>query len=232
MLARLNLARSAFGNAEMNGDATEAQWLRVIEDFLPARYRCTAAKVIDSNGDTSDFIDIVIHDRHFCPLLFEMDGQKYIPAESVYAAFEVKQELTKGDIEYAAEKAASVRRLHRTNIAFDSAGTRTEPRELFTIATGILTTESGWTPPFGDAFNDAIVATAGDLTRIDLGCALKDGSFDIEWAGQSAAVAISEADGALMFFLLRLFARLQAMGTVRAINIAAYGTSLEADRGS
>jgi hypothetical protein len=161
-----------------------------------------------------------------------MDCQKYIPAESVYAAFEVKQELTKGDIEYAAEKAASVRRLHRTNIAFDNAGTRTEPRELFTIATGILTTESRWTPPFGDAFYDAIVATAGDLSRIDLGCALQDGTFDVEWSGDSAAIIISEADGALMAFLLRLFARLQTMGTVRAIDIAAYGTSLEAGRHS
>jgi hypothetical protein len=232
MLARLNLARSAFGNAEMKGDATEGQWLRVIEDFLPERYRCTAAKVIDCKGETSDFIDVVIHDRHFCPLLFEMEGQKYIPAESVYAAFEIKQELTKADIEYAAAKAESVRRLHRTSVAFDNAGMRTERRELFTIVTGILTTQSSWSPIFGEPFNDAIAATAGRLTQLDLGCALRDGSFDVGWTGASAAITLSGSDGALMFFLLRLFARLQALGTVRAIDIAAYGESLEASRRS
>jgi hypothetical protein len=228
MLAGLNLARSAFGNAEMKGDATEAQWLRVIQGFLPGRYQCTAAKVIDCNGDTSDFIDIVIHDRHYCPLLFEMDGQKYIPAESVYAAFEVKQELSKSEIEYAAAKAESVRRLHRTSIAFDDAGQRVEPRELFTIIAGILTTQSSWVPPFGQPFHDALVANAGDHARLDLGCALRDRAFDVDWTAGSPEVTISESDGALMFFLLRLFARLQALGTVRAIDLAAYGRALEA----
>ena len=227
MLARLNLARSAFSNAEMKGDATEGQWHRVIESFLPGRYQCTAAKVIDCHGATSDFIDIVIHDRHFCPLLFEMDGQRYIPAESVYGVFEVKQELTKSDIEYATAKAESVRRLHRTSIAFDNAGKTTEPRELFTIVAGILTTQSGWTPPFGAAFSEALAGTNKPHARIDLGCALRDGAFDIDWRDEEPAITLSEPEGTLMFFLLRLFARLQALGTVRAIDIAAYGTSLE-----
>ena len=229
MLANLDLGRTAFGNAEMKGDATESQWLRVIDDFLPGRYQCTAAKVIDCRGDTSDFIDVVIHDRHYCPLLFELGGQKYIPAESVYAAFEVTQELTKGDIEYAAEKGASVRRLRRTNIAFRHAGGIQEPRPLFPILTGILTTQSGWSPPFGDAFHDAIRNTAGEQTRLDMGCALRHGTFDIDWTGGvDAAITFSESEASLMFFLLRLFGRLQALGTVPAIDLAAYGQSLEA----
>jgi hypothetical protein len=229
MLAHLDLARSAFGNAEMKGDATESQWLRVIDDFLPGRYQCTAAKVIDCHGGTSDFIDVVIHDRHYCPLLFELGGQKYIPAESVYAVFEVKQELTKSDIEYAAKKGASVRRLNRTNSAFQHAGGIQQPRPLFPILTGILTTESSWTPPFGDAFREAIDGTAGFETQLNIGCAPRHGTFDIDWAGDDGPeITFSDPEGALMFFLLRLFGRLQALGTVPAIDLAAYGASLEA----
>lgn len=229
MLANLDLGRSAFGNAEMKGDATEAQWLKVIDDFLPARYQCTSAKVLDCHGDTSHFIDVVIHDRHYCPLLFELGGQKYIPAESVYAAFEVKQELTKADVEYAAAKGESVRRLHRTNIPFQHAGGIQEPRPLFPILTGILTTQSSWTPPFANSFHEAVSATASDNTHLDLGCALRHGSFDIAWQEERAPdITFSEPEGALMFFLLRLFGRLQALGTVPAVDLTSYGATLEA----
>jgi hypothetical protein len=229
LLASLDLGRTAFTNAEMKGDATEFQWSRVLDDFLPSRYQCTAAKVLDCSGNVSDFIDVVIHDRHYCPLLFEMGGQKYIPAESVYAAFEVKQELTKDNIEYAANKGASVRRLHRTNIAFQHAGGIQSPRPLFQIITGILATSSSWSPPFGSAFSSVLRETAGDQTQLDIGCALRDGAFAIEWAeGSVPDITFSEAGASLMFFLLRLFGALQALGTVPAIDLAAYGRSLEA----
>ena len=228
LLAGLDMARNVFANAEAKGDATESEWLTVIDRFLPNRYQCSAAFVLDSNGDLSEFIDVVIHDRHFCPLLFEQGGQKYIPAESVYAALETKQEIDKGNIEYASGKGASVRRLHRTNSVIQHAGGTYEPRPLFPIITGILATESGWSPPFGDAFKDALAATVGDSNRIDIGCALRHGAFDVDWtAGDSPKVTISEADASLMFFLMHLFGRLQALGTVPAIDLTAYGRSLQ-----
>jgi len=89
LLAGLEKSRAIFENAEAKGDASEFEWLTVVGNFLPQRYQATAAFVLDSEGNHSDFIDVVIHDRHYCPLLFEQGGQKYIPAESVYAAFEV-----------------------------------------------------------------------------------------------------------------------------------------------
>jgi hypothetical protein len=42
------------------------------------------AFVVDSRGHQSEQIDLVIHDRHFSPLLFEVGGACYIPAESFY----------------------------------------------------------------------------------------------------------------------------------------------------
>ena len=201
----------------------------MIDKFLPSRYQCSAAFVLDANGDVSDFIDVVIHDRHYCPLLFEQNGQKYVPAESVYAAFETKQELDKANIEYAAAKGASVRRLHRTNIPFQHAGGVQKPRPLFEIITGVLATQSDWKPAFSDSFVEAIKSTAGADTHLDIGCALRHGAFDIDWtAEEPPKMTISEAESSLMFFLMRLFGSLQALGTVPAIDLAAYGRSLEA----
>lgn len=45
----------------------------------------------------------------------------YIPAESVYAVFEVKQDV-EGHIEYAAKKVESVRKLKRTSISMVASG--------------------------------------------------------------------------------------------------------------
>lgn len=228
LLADLEESRELFDNAEAKGDATESDWLKVIEKFLPRRYQCTPGFVLDSNGDRSEFIDIVIHDVHYCPLLFEKGGQTYIPAESVYAALEIKQDLSKEHIEYAAGKGESVRRLHRTSNTIVNMGGAENPRELFTILTGIVCMESTWSPPFGDAFDTVIAATAGDETRLDIGCALRHGAFDIDWNSGSPSVTRSEPDLSLMFFLLRLFGRLQAVGTVPAIDLVAYGRTLEA----
>lgn len=44
--------------------------------------------------------------------IFKQDDFMYIPAESVYAVFEVKQDV-KGHIEYASQKVESVRKLKK-----------------------------------------------------------------------------------------------------------------------
>lgn len=37
----------------------------------------------------------MIYDRRYSPFLFNQSGAVFIPAESVYAVFEVKQELSR-----------------------------------------------------------------------------------------------------------------------------------------
>lgn len=229
LLAGLETSRAIFENAEAKGDATEFQWREVIEKFLPTRYQATAAFVLDADGEISDFIDVVIHDRHYCPLLFEEGEQKFIPAESVYAAFEIKQSLDRQQILYASEKGASVRRLRRTSGPFVNSGAPQKARDLFEILTGVLCLESDWNPPFGDPFKSALKDGATKHSGIDVGCALRHGAFEVIWRdGDEPEVDISTPEASLMFFLLRLFARLQAMGTVPAIDLAEYGRSLEA----
>src|SRR5581483_4348889 len=143
----------------------------------------TKAFVIDADGDaTPDQIDILIHDRLFCPLWFEdKAGTRYVPAESVFAVFEVKPEINKGYIEYAAEKLRSVRELRRTSAPIVDKGELKPPRGTpLDIIGGILATESGWTPMFGEPFRKTITTQAAQYeTRIDLGCAISTGAFEL-----------------------------------------------------
>jgi hypothetical protein len=228
LLAGLDGAREIFENNEAKGDAVEFEWSELVERFLPSRYQVTPAFVLDCNGECSDFIDVVIHDRHYCPLLFEQGGQKYIPAESVYGVLEVKQALDRGNLIYAAEKAASVRRLKRTSTRIVSLGAAENARPLFEIVSGVLATESSWSPAFGNPFETALRDAATDHTTLDIGCAVRHGGFAVNWKDGEPTLEVSEPESSLMFFLLRLFGALQALGTVPAIDLAEYGRSLEA----
>ena len=67
-------------------------------------------------------------------------------AESVYAVFEAKQELTADYIRYAGEKAASVRRLHRTSLSAETIDGPSRAKPLHHILAGILTLSAGWKP--------------------------------------------------------------------------------------
>ena len=74
------------------GDGTELSWKNMLTAFLPSRYSVAKGFVVDSQNRCSKQIDIIIYDRNFSPLLWELGGHQFIPAESVYAVFEVKQE--------------------------------------------------------------------------------------------------------------------------------------------
>ena len=225
MQAELREVRTVQDHPTARGDGTELHWLEMLQRRLPARYRAERAFVIDADGGRSQQIDIVIHDRQFCPVLLDTAGGIHIPAESVYAVLEVKQDLTKGQIEYAGEKIASVRRLRRTSAEFAHATgrSRTLPKP---ILGGIVTFESGWSPPLGDAF-ETVLRTSPTEARLDLGCALCDGGFEVVY-GESGEpeVTRSGAESSLIFFFLRLLHRLQQVATVPAIDYVEYSRLL------
>ena len=221
MLADLREVRTVHDHPTAKGDGTELHWLAMLQRRLPARYRAERAFVIDADGNRSQQIDIVIHDRQFCPMLLDTAGGIHIPAESVYAVLEVKQDLAKQHIEYAGEKMSSVRRLKRTSAEFFHASgrSRTTPKP---ILGGIVTFESGWSPPLGDAFESALRASLVD-SRVDLGCALCDGGFEVVYSDMGEPqLTRSRADCSLIFFFLRLLHRLQQIATVPAIDYVEY----------
>ena len=86
----------------------------MLQNYLPQRYQAATAHVVDSQGQFSDQIDVVIFDRQYSPFIFKFEGQVIVPAESVYAVFEAKQVINAEQVKYAQDKAESVRKLART----------------------------------------------------------------------------------------------------------------------
>jgi hypothetical protein len=197
----------------------------MLQDHLPWRYQAESAFVIDAAGTQSDQIDIVLYDRQYTPVLYNRAGQKIIPAEGVYAVFEVKPQHDASNVQYAAEKIASVRRLKRTSATIVHAGGEHKPRPLTPIVGGLLTTAPGWFPVFGDPFLARLQSLPADQ-RLDLGCVASAGGFEVIYDAGKVCVSFGPPDQALAFFFIRLLHRLQRLGTVPAIDYHAYLAAL------
>lgn len=219
---RLSTARKSFGHAPSKGDASERVWLDLLQTYLPERYRAATAHIVDSEGKFSDQIDVVIFDRQYSPFIFSFEGQKIIPAESVYAVLEAKQTLNAELVRYAREKCASVRKLHRTSLPIPYAGGTYEAKTPTPILGGVLAFESEWKPPLGDPLQKAL--SDGDtLSRLDIGCVAAHGMF---FRVNDTFVFAAEKKPATAF-LLELIARLQELATVPMIDVRAYARWLE-----
>ena len=227
LLAALEIVPDLTGHGTTIGDDSEANWARVLREFLPARYGVAKGRVIDSQGGISDQIDLLIYDAQYTPLLAKTaNGDLFVPAEAVYAVFEVKQKMSRQFLDYAGKKIASVRDLKRTTVHIAYAGGTYDPKPPIPILGGLLTTRSGWATLEGKAAVNAILDVRGPR-RIDIGCALRGVSFNRNEENEAAVPEYSDPDMTLMFFLIRLFGRLQKVGTVAAVDIDAYMQALD-----
>lgn len=218
MIAKANLS-CALNHPNDKGDNSEENWGKWFKSYLPNRYKAAKATIIDSKGNISDQMDLVLYDAQYSYLAFNQNGILYIPAESVYAVFEIKQDLNKAHMEYAGKKAESVRRLCRTSASIPHAGGVYPPKPLHRILAGILTTFSGWTEPFGDPFQKCLMEYT-ENQQIDCGCVLKSGAFYFEYSSNN--LRKSKQEESLVYFFLQLLVLLQNMGTVPAIDLAEY----------
>ena len=145
---------------------------------------------------------------------------------------EVKQDLNREHVLYSGKKAASVRRLHRTSAPIPHAGGAYDPRPLPRIVSGLVTYQSAWNPPFGDAFADAL-SELGLGEQLDIGCALLHGAFEATYhTGQPVDLTIAPGQRSLLQFLFRLLKQLQALATAPAIDYGAYLARFDRAEGS
>lgn len=144
---------------------------------MPKRYQVAKAHVVDSLGDFSEQIDVLVFDRQYSPFIFTFEGQTIVPAESVYAVFEAKQTINASLVSYAQKKVASVRKLHRTSLPIPFANGTYPAKPPIPILGGILSLESEWSPPMGEPFAKGLAAD-GDLGRLDIGCIGSHGHFE------------------------------------------------------
>ena len=219
--SELERARGVIDHPGLKGDASEERWRDMLTLHLPRRYRVCKGQVVDSRGGISEQIDVIIHDAHYCPLFLQEGGTCFVPAESVYAVFEAKQKLTAAYVQAAGAKAASVRQLFRTSAAILDCGEKKLPRPSTEILAGVLALAAGWKDGLGGGFKGAF-AELSDIARLDLGCVLGAGAFELVRSDGKEELVIAHPDAALVTFFLRLVHRLQAIGTIAAIEWPAY----------
>lgn len=206
------------------GDVTEDAWIDLFKRYLPARYRVAKAFAVDHLGNTTDQLDCLIYDAHFTPALFGKDKHLYVPAEAVYATFEVKQTINAEHLEYAASKVASLRALQRTSAPLESAQGTSAPKPLLPIIGGLLGMNASWSDGLGDTF----LKNFNELTaekRLDLILTAESGFCDrleIE-----RAPVIFNGSGSLIRGLFRLLKALRSKATVPAIEWEKYESVLE-----
>ncbi len=216
---RLSTVRASIQHPGFKGDASEGVWLDLLQKYLPRRYEAANAFVVDSRGNFSEQIDVVVFDRQYSPFIFTYEGATIIPSESVYAVFEAKQTVDASLIAYAQKKAASVRQLHRTSLPIPHAGGVYPAKPPIDIVGGILAFESEWKPAMGPALLEALISGTGDA-QLDLGCIASHGHF--QRSRQAAEYTFNTEAKAATAFLFALISRLQFIGTVPMIDVDAY----------
>nr|WP_298123959.1 DUF6602 domain-containing protein [uncultured Pseudoxanthomonas sp.] len=216
---RLTTVRRAFGHPGTKGDGSENVWIELLNTYLPKRYQTAKAHVVDSQGNFSNQIDVVVFDRQYSPFVFTFENQIIVPAESVYAVFEAKQTADAGIVSYAQQKVATVRRLHRTSLPIPYADGVYQAKPLTPILGGLLTLESQWKPPFGPACQDALTADT-QQGRLDIGCIASHGHFHFD--PTAGAYLFATENKPATAFLFKLISRLQHSGTVPMIDVEAY----------
>lgn len=217
LLAMLLGGRGVVDHPGEKGTATEENWRRLLRSYLPARYQVGSGFVVDVTGSVSDQVDVLLLDNQYSPVFFESGGIRYFPAESVYAAFEVKQDISRENLAYAGAKVASVRRLSRTSARIPHAGGDYSPKTPGRIIGGLLATGTKWKTPLGKPFERSLLGL-DEESALDLGCVIQHGAFSVNHEAEPPVVTRSQPNLSLTFFILSLLETLQALGTVAAID--------------
>ena len=256
MLAQLNTNREFIKHPTSKGDSLENVWIEWLQKYLPSRYNVDKAIIIDSEGNLSEQMDLVIYDQWFTPFVLTQNGIHYIPAEGVYAVFEVKPDLngsvdvggkSLSYIQYAGKKIASVRSLTRTSTNIIDRGDPCPARPLTKIIGGILTSECTIVK---EETISKHLSSLTDLHTIDMGCSINFGAFYVNFRGDEdkgitrfndrirdyylkrefESVKFSPKERALVSFFLQLMRYLQqSIGTVAAIDLGVYAKAIGYD---
>lgn len=206
------------------GDAWEDAWIGLLQKYLPTRYKVAKAFAVDHLGQTTDQLDCLIYDAHFTPILYGKDKHQYVPAEAVYATFEVKPSVTKENLEYAADKVASLRVLKRTSASLTSHLGTNPSKPLLPIIGGLLGLNASWEDGLGASFLKNFSEQNGER-KLDLILTAESGTCDHLEQNHEPEIIIGE--GALIRGLLRLLTALRAKATVPAVEWDKYESVFE-----
>jgi hypothetical protein len=225
---QLELSRTSITHNGIMGEVNEKHFIATLRAYLPQRYQVSSAIVLDSDGKTSQQIDVVIYDEQYTPTLLDQQGHRFVPSEAVYAVFEVKPTINKEYLEAAAKKAASVRELKRTSIDIHHAGGVFPAIKLFNIVAGIISIDVSWKDGLGSKFQKIFSGFEGDK-HLDCALAVSGSYYDIYKFDPSKVdetPCLFNGPSSLAYFLFRFLHKLQTLGTVPAVDWERYASVL------
>ncbi len=98
------------------GQEIENLLIDFLNEHLPRRFAAVSGLVIDTANSLSKQCDVLIYDAENSPVYRAGSVGQILPSDSIASVIEVKSKLTKAELEDAAEKIASVKKLQRSPI--------------------------------------------------------------------------------------------------------------------
>lgn len=113
MQSKFLKAKSALDHSGLKGESNEAIVRTFLRQYLPASLEISTGTIVDSDGNSSRQIDIIIHDSSQTPIFYQSRDIKVVPIECVYAVIEVKANLVKAELEKSFHNMRSVKQLKK-----------------------------------------------------------------------------------------------------------------------
>ena len=177
MLSEIRTVSEEIGHAGEQGRNNEAVIRRFLSKHLPGKYAVSTGKVVAADGQLSQQVDVIMHDRWHTPGLKIADEWSIVPVESVRAVVSVKTTLDRGTLRESLENVSSVRRLPREAALPETSGVALNdkiirPRGLIFAFKSTWSTHDGLRTAFIELLDDVC-----DSFRPNAVCALEQVLF-------------------------------------------------------
>lgn len=108
--------KNSMSHPSLKGTALENEFKKFLRSYLPKSLEISSGIVIDSSGNESKQLDVIIHDASKTPFMFNEEDVQVIPIECVYAVIEVKANIESAKkVHEIFENMKSVKDLEKTS---------------------------------------------------------------------------------------------------------------------
>jgi len=104
-------AQKSLPHSGLKGEANEETVRKFLRQYLPKALDITTGIIVDSDGNHSRQVDIIICDSVKTPIFYQSGDTRVIPIECVYAVIEVKSFLDKTELKASYKNMLSVKKL-------------------------------------------------------------------------------------------------------------------------
>lgn len=218
MRADVESSRAAISHAGLKGGEFEKILRKFLRQYLPASLDVSTGQAVDSKGGVSRQLDVIITDAAKTPILYQGEEIRVVPIECVYAAIEVKANLTLREVDSVLENMKSVKQLKKAAYQLErgpitrSVNMFGQDWPIWPVNYYVFAFESADLTSIANRLN--ALAAAGDFpphSRVDMVCVLDrgvicnrtpDGTFDALPTPASNLAVCNTRKSLLLFYTL------------------------------